>query len=336
MPDTTKNVVAEEPPKNIGSDEIRVRGKNYTVPSAKVGDRLVVVSKRLPRIASIKDEEFIQGEPVSEPKELIDAMRKNGLRADIFTFVQKFPDVTPKYDFHMEWDNVAAFEVKSYTDWLQNRISHSIRKNIKRSARRGITVEQRELSDKFIGEIVDIYNEIPVRQGRKFWHYGKGLDTIKREISTYLERSIFIGAFYEGRMIGFIKMLFVDKIARFMHIVSMATHNDKHPTNHLIAKAVEICEREGCTHLTYGKYIYGNNAGSSLTEFKHRNGFEQFLIPRYYIPLNMRGQIILNLRMHRGLKALLPASLFSMMLGIRGRYHRLFAGKEGKFSENNE
>jgi hypothetical protein len=326
MPDSTK-IAGEEQPSKIRSADIRIKGRNYTVPSARVGDRLIVVSKRLPRIASIRDEEFIQGEPVSEPGELIDAMRKSGFRADLFTFVQKFPDVVPKYNYRMEWDNVAAVEVKSYSDWFQNRISYSIRKNIKRSEKRGITVEQREFNDQFVREVLNIYNEIPVRQGRKFWHYGKNFETIKKEIATYIERSIFLGAFFEGRMVGFIKMVFVDNIARFMHIVSMASHNDKHPTNHLIAKAVEICEREGCTHLTYGKYIYGKNAGSSLTEFKHRNGFEQFLIPRYYIPLSMTGQMLIKLKMHRGIKALIPAGFISTMLGIRSQYHKIFNGR---------
>jgi hypothetical protein len=306
---------------NPQSAEVRIKGKNYHVPSTKIGDRLIVISRRFPRIASIKDEEFIQGESISEPHEFMEAMKKNNIHADLFTFVQKFPDVTPKYDFHMEWDNVAALEVKSYSDWYENRISSSIRKNLKRSVRRGVHVEIRELTDEFIREVAVIYNDSPVRQGRKFWHYGKSFATIKREISTYLDRSLFIGAFHQEQMIGFIKMVWVDRIARLMHIVSMAAHNDKHTTNALIAKAVEVCEQKRCTHLTYGKYVYGRNAGSSLTEFKHRNGFKHVLVPQYFIPLNAKGRIAMRIGIHRGLKGMIPERMFSFFLNVRAKYN---------------
>jgi hypothetical protein len=308
-------------PSKVKSAEVRIRGKNYHLPSTKIGDRLIVITRRFPRTASIKDEEFIQGESVSEPHEFIEAMKKSGIRADLFKFVQKFPDVEPKYNFHFEWDNVAALEVKSFSDWFEKKISVNIRKNLRRSVRRGVSVEVRELNDSFIKDVLSIYNETPVRQGRKFWHYGKNFETVKKEISTYLDRSLFIGAFHEERMIGFIKMVRVDKIARLMHIVSMASHIDKHPTNALIAKAIEVCEQKGCTHLTYGKYIYGRNAGSSLTEFKHRNGFKQFLVPQYFIPLNGRGRLALKTGMHRGLKGMVPEKIFSAALRMRAKYH---------------
>ena len=71
-------------------------------------------------------------------------------------------------------------------------------------------------------------------------------------------------------------------------------HFDKRPTNALIAKAVEICEQRGFAYLTYCNYVY-NDPDSSLTEFKRRNGFEQVLVPRYYIPLTLQGRIALKL-----------------------------------------
>jgi len=43
----------------------------------------------------------------------------------------------------------------------------------------------------------------------------------------------------------------------------------------------------------YCNYIY-NDPKSSLTEFKRRNGFEQVLLPRYYIPLTLKGKIALR------------------------------------------
>ena len=36
-------------------------------------------------------------------------------------------------------------------------------------------------------------------QGRKFWHYGKDLNTVKRENGTYLDRCEILGAYYSGQ-----------------------------------------------------------------------------------------------------------------------------------------
>ena len=37
--------------------------------------------------------------------------------------------------------------------------------------------------------ISNVYNETPIRQGRKFWHYGKSFDQVKAANATYLDRS---------------------------------------------------------------------------------------------------------------------------------------------------
>ena len=79
----------------------------------------------------------------------------------------------------------------------------------------------------------------------------------------------------------------------------MMKHYDKRPANALIAKAVEICEQEGISHLMYCNYVY-NDPKSSLTEFKRRNGFEKVLLPRYYIPLTPKGKIALRLAFTAG------------------------------------
>ncbi len=52
-------------------------------------------------------------------------------------------------------------------------------------------------------ESVEIYNECPIRQRRRFPHYGKNLETVCCEEATFLDSSIFIGAFFEEKLIGF-------------------------------------------------------------------------------------------------------------------------------------
>jgi hypothetical protein len=90
--------------------------------------------------------------------------------------------------------------------------------------------------------------------------------------------------------------------------------------NALIAKAVEICEQRGFAYLTYCNYVY-NDPDSSLTEFKRRNGFEQVLVPRYYIPLTLKGKIALKLGLHHGLVKFIPKSVFKQLLRLRTRWY---------------
>jgi len=43
--------------------------------------------------------------------------------------------------------------------------------------------------------IWEVYNESPVRQGKPNTHYGKDIETVYKEEATFLDHSIFIGAF---------------------------------------------------------------------------------------------------------------------------------------------
>ena len=171
--------------------------------------------------------------------------------------------------------------------------------------------------DDFAAGIKAIYDEAPVRQGRKFWHYGKDLDTVKRENGTYLDRCEFLGAYYSGQLVGFMKFVYVRDAARGMQILCLKAHQDKTPMTALIARAAEICHQKGLKYLTYGKFTYGRKTDSSMAEFKRRLGYEQMEFPRYYVPLSLRGRIALKLGAHRGWLALLPPKLINHLLKIR-------------------
>ena len=82
------------------------------------------------------------------------------------------------------------------------------------------------------------------RQDKPFWHYGKDFETIKREMSDRLDRSEFIGAYYNNDLIGFIKIIDAGTYLDIVEILSMIEHRDKAPTNALMAKAVEICDKK--------------------------------------------------------------------------------------------
>jgi len=297
--------------------EIRIKGKNQMVPSAEIdGSTTIVVGKWL-KIATVHDEEWLEGPLVKDPQQHIAQMRRCGLKPDIFSFSQQIPNTQPNYSYYHELDNVAALPITTYEDWWENRLPQESRKNVRRAGRRGVTSRLVQLDDELVKGIADIYNETPIRQGVPFGHYGKDFQTVKKEVSTLMDHCEFLGAYLGTELIGFIKLAYMGPIASILHIVSKEAHYDKRPTNVLLAKAVERCSQLGKSFLIYGKYIYGNKTVSTLTEFKHRNGFEQMLFPRYYIPLTLKGRISVWLGLHKGLLGILPPKLIPVLLGVR-------------------
>jgi hypothetical protein len=166
---------------------------------------------------------------------------------------------------------------------------------------------------------MEIYNETPIRQGRKFWHYGKDFETVKHELSTYMDRGHFIGAYLDEELIGFMKLVSVNKTFVVFHFLSKNEHRDKSVMNALIAKAVEFSVERGIQHLIYGRFTYGNKTNSPLADFKHRNGFEKIKIPKYHIPLTLKGRVALKLNLHRGILGILPPGLLTLLVNLRAK-----------------
>ena len=75
------------------STEIRVKGRPVRVNSTDIDGRTVIATGRWLRIASVKDEELVEGGAVNDPESFLAAVRRSGLRADVFTFAQRLPDV---------------------------------------------------------------------------------------------------------------------------------------------------------------------------------------------------------------------------------------------------
>lgn len=310
--------------------EITAAGKTFRVPSAEICGRQVVVTGNWLRKAAIKDEDLVEGQLVEDPQHFLREMKKSSLRADILTFSQKIPDCEPKQRYHFEWDNWAVVPIKTYDDWWENRVPQETRKNVRRAAKRGVTVKGVCFNDAFVKGIQGIYDETPIRQGRPFWHFGKDFQTIKRESSTYLDRSEFIGAYFNDELIGFIKIVYVDRLATIIHILSKNAHQDKRPINALLAKAVEVCNQKAISYLIYGKYTYEGNEDSPLMEFKRRNGFEEIRYPRYFVPFTAKGRLAIEIGLHRGVKALIPQRATSLLRSLRAQFYqrRYSAGED--------
>jgi hypothetical protein len=274
-------------------------------------------------MASIEDEELAEGDLLADTALLIERLRVDRSKPDIFSVGQMIPDTSPQLNYYYEWDNVAAIRVVSYDEWWEKRLPQEARKNVRRAAKRGVVVKVVQFGDELVRGIHGIYNETPVRQGKRFWHFGKDFETVKRELATYLDRSEFIGAYVNEELIGFIKFVYVDRVVTLLHILAKNKHHDKRPMNALLAKAVQLCDEKHFPFLVYGKYVYDGKHDSPLTEFKRRNGFEEIRFPRYYIPLSTKGQCALRLRLHLGLRSFIPGRVKSMLLNARWRWYQV-------------
>src|SRR5258708_2389678 len=85
---------------SVKLEEVRSAGKKFYVPSAEICGRTVVVTGKSIRAAQVKDEEVVEGAIVEDPEVFINRLKKSELKADLFTFAQKPPATTPKYDYH--------------------------------------------------------------------------------------------------------------------------------------------------------------------------------------------------------------------------------------------
>lgn len=300
----------------IGCVDIRVRGKTIFVPSVQVDGRTVITTGSWLRVAAVRHEELVEGDTVANPDFFVSRLKKSGLKADLFTFAQRVPDSTPKHRYFTEWENAAVIPITTFSHWWNDLAEYSIRKGVNRATKLGVVAKVIEFNDRFVESTCRIYNEVPIRQGKPFWHYGKSFHTIKQELATYLERSIFIGAYYRDELIGFMKITWVGPTGTITQILSMQAHFDKRPNNALIAKAIEVCVSEGKSYFIYGSFVY-YDPNSSLTTFKRRIGFEAVPLPRYYIPLTLRGQLALKAGLHRGVAANAPALALRSFLKLR-------------------
>jgi len=194
------------------------------------------ISGRLLRIARLDAELY---HFLSNPEPVIDRLRNSTDHIDIFTFMQGLPETGPKFMYPMEWDNLAVLPVSTYENWWNKQIRSITKNRAKQAEKKGVVIREVQFDEKLAGGIWEIYNECPIRQGRRFRHYGKDQETVYREASTYLDDSTFIGAYLGEELIGFVKLV-ADEAhvqAGLMNIVSKIQHRDKAPTNALIAQA---------------------------------------------------------------------------------------------------
>jgi hypothetical protein len=280
----------------------------------------IIVKGSLVRTARIDGEKY---QFPDDPEAMLDGLRKSGLGVDIFTFLQKVPDTKPKYPYPMEWDNLAVLPVTTFDHWWNNQIRSYPRNRARQAEKKGVVLREIPLNDDLLKGICAIYNETPVRQGRQFPHYGMTFERARSYAATFVDRSIWIGAFLDGEMIGFVKLVTDEDrtMACLVHILSMAAQKDKAPTNALIAHSVKACAERGISNLIYENFTYGKKQGDSLSHFKEVNGFQRVDVPRYYIPLTPMGWATYRLGFHHRLVDRIPESIAGKLRAWRKTFY---------------
>jgi hypothetical protein len=287
--------------RNVCGKDIRIRG-------------------RLIRVAGLDADMY---EFLEDPEPTLQSIRRLGVRVDLFTFMQRLPETSPKYRYPMEWDNLAVLPVSTFDHWWTDQIGFKARNKAKQAERKGVRLCEVPFDDALVRGIWEVYNESPVRQGRPFVHYGKDLETVRREAGTFLDRSFFIGAFLENKMIGFVKLICDETRtqAGLVHILSLIGQRDKAPTNALIAAAVRSCAARQLPYLVYSRFDDGKKHRDPLIDFKVRNGFKKVDLPRYYVPLTRLGLMAMNFGLHRNLTSFVPEPILSRVRKLRNSWY---------------
>lgn len=257
-------------------------------------------------------------EDVYPSESQLEQLRLSG--ADVFMFVER--DWCFNYaDLPSECvavkDNVALLSVETYAEWLADIKRRTHHNPLQRALNKGVEVRAVNPDLNFALGIYQIYNETPVRQNRSFNGYGASLDAVSKEILT--SHDLFVGAYYENALVGFIQLVKGDDTLLISQILSLAKYANKSINKALIAKAVELCSSLNRGWIVYARM--GNHP--SLDRFKTENGFKRYNIKRYYIPLTWKGKLAILLGLHRSVKDLLPERFKMFVLPVFNWFSRV-------------
>jgi hypothetical protein len=305
-------------PRTFSKDTL-LKGQPARIECVEILGQTYTLTRGLVTVLALEDEWY---EDVADPAAVVDYLRaQSGIKPDLFTFWQRLPNLEPRYSYHQEWQDIAVLPVKSYDHWWNTQIKSRVRSQIRKSEKEGVVVRETSFDDDFVRGLTAIFNEAAVRQGRPFWHYGKDVETVRRQFSRYLHREHMIAAYYRDEMIGAIMLGNAGRFGITGQIISSLHHRDKATNNALVAKAVEVCEKLGLEYLVY---LFWSE--DSLSEFKRRCGFERTSVPRYYVPLSPKGRLALAIGAHRGFSALIPPPVKSALKRLRSIWNETVHG----------
>jgi hypothetical protein len=255
---------------------------------------------------------------IEPKKELLANLRNNGV--DLFTFINRefLKPARNEYAFHREVENYAIMRINSYDDWWSNSIKKHERYSVRKAQKSGIKVKRTEINDELLRSVQKIYNETPIREGRRYSGYGQSIQSLRKKFQNMGDSDL-LGAYLGSELVGLIWIRYGNRAALIQSFVSLLEQRNKCPNNALISEAVKRCASRHFEFL-----VYGNHYGflPSLDVFRTKQGFQKFPLSRYYVPLTTTGEVALKLRLHRKFEYLLPIQVERPLLQVYNRLSR--------------
>ena len=91
--------------------ESLVNGKPAKIRCIDIDKQTYVINRGPVTVVGLEDDWY---EDVHDPYSVIKALSNyHGFKPDVFTFLQRMPDLQPRYDFHLEFEAVAALPITS-------------------------------------------------------------------------------------------------------------------------------------------------------------------------------------------------------------------------------
>lgn len=290
-----------------------VSGLDIKYPSDVV---TLVIGKRLFfKYAQYSIEYIYDTEPTAQ---LLLDLRRRGV--DLLIFAQRnFLENGRNHSYHKETEVIGLLKINSFDNWWKHQIGKKVRAKIRGAARKGTIVKLVEVDDDFVRSAWDIYNETPTRQGLQYSGYGLSLAAVREKFKN-LESSEILGAFSDGKLIGFMWIVYGDTVASIESFVSFIKSRRKNPNNALMAEAVRRCAEKGFTFLWYARmgYLQG------LDSFRAHHGFVGFPNAKYFVPLSSKGLLAIKLRLHMGLEYALSPRMTQNIMPLYRFVNRIF------------
>jgi hypothetical protein len=310
--------VADLPSSTAGAFTKRTiyAGRPVELECLKIGGHTLAITGRALKVARIEEEWH---QDVTNPEEIVEGLKQSKPKVDIFTFWQRIPDTEIKYQYPACLESLAVLPLTTYQHWWDKQVKGTTRNMVRKSQKAGVEVRVAELDDTFVQGMVEIFNESPIRQGFKFWHYGKSAEQVKREFSRFLFRETLIGAYVGNELIGFAMVANAKRFGMIGMFLGKMKHRDKATNNALLAKSVEVCIEQGLPYLNYTTWRQ-----TSLVDFKRYNGFQEMCVPRYFVPLTAKGRLAVAggyPRIYNGVGDALPPKLKAVLKDLKRRYY---------------
>src|SRR5206468_12705867 len=124
---------------------------------------------------------------LEDPIAMARSLQKPRAIADIFIFLEEACDGSLKYDLSREMASLSVLTIETFEHWWK-QLDFKVRNKIRKATKMGVELRPATLDDDFVRGVEKIYNESPIRQGRRFWHYGKGFTQIKIDLSSFPDR----------------------------------------------------------------------------------------------------------------------------------------------------